>query len=108
MRPSSGATARPQVLNRMRPGSGAGAWLRVTFLDEQTTPVGLALTDVWTSVPAVSFSGLDLNANRVEGNVSWTPPVCDANVSAYETCLATDATDSAGALGGSMAVGTKV
>ncbi len=78
------------------------------LLDEQTTPVGLALTDVSTSVPSVSFSGLDLNANRVEGNVSWTPPVCDANVSAYETCLATDATDSAGALGGSMAVGTKV
>ena len=45
------------------------------LLDEQTTPVGLALTDVWTSVPAVSFSGLDLYANRVEGNVSWTPPV---------------------------------
>ena len=70
--------------------------------------MALALTDVSTSVPAVSFSELDLNANHVESDVSWTPPVGDANIKAYETYLATDATDSAGALAGSMAVGTKV
>ncbi len=68
----------------------------------------LALTDVSKSVSAVSFGDLDSDANHVGGDVSWTPPVCDANIKSYKTYLATDAAGSSGAVAGSMAVGTNV
>ena len=47
---------------------------------EQTTPAALALTDVSTSVSAVAFGDLDLDANHVGGDGSWTPPVYDAGI----------------------------
>ncbi len=68
----------------------------------------LALTDVSKSVSAVSFGDLDSDANHVGGDVSWTPPVSDANIKSYKTYLATDAAGSSGAVAGSMAVGTNV
>ena len=49
-------------------------------LAEQTTPAALALTDVSKSVSAVSFGDLDLDANHVGGDVSWTPPENDAGI----------------------------
>ena len=77
-------------------------------LAEQTTPAALALMDDNLSVSAVSFGDLDLDANHVGGDVSWTPPENDAGIETYETYLATDAAGSGGALTGSMAVGTNV
>ena len=67
-------------------------------LAEQTMPAALALTDVSKSVSAVSFGDLDLDANHVGGDVSWTPPENDAGLETYETYLATDAAGSGGAL----------
>ncbi len=75
-------------------------------LAEQTTPAALALTDVSKSVSAVSFGDMDLDANHVGGDVSWTPPEGDASIETYETYLATDAAGSGGALAASMAVDT--
>ena len=75
---------------------------------EWTTPATLALTSVSKSVSAVSFGDLDLNANHVGGDVSWTPQVGDVNIKTYETYFATGAAGSGGALAGSKAVGTKV
>ncbi len=46
----------------------------------QTTPAALALTDVSTSVSAVAFGDLDLDANHVGGDGSCTPPVVDAGI----------------------------
>ena len=43
-------------------------------------PAALALTDVSKSVSAVSFCALDLDANHVGGDVSWTPPENDAGI----------------------------
>ncbi len=77
-------------------------------LAEPTAPAALALADASESASAVSFGDLDLEVNHVGGDVSWTPPVGDVNIKIYETDLATDAAGSAGALAGSMAVGTKV
>ena len=74
-------------------------------LAEQTTAAALALTDVSKSVSAVSFGDLDLDANHVGGDMSWTPPVSNAGIGTYETYLATDAIGSGGALAGSMAAG---
>ena len=73
-------------------------------LAERTTPTALALTDLSKSVFAVSFGNLDLGANHVGGDVSWTPPEIDAGIETYESYLATDAASSGGALAGSMAV----
>ncbi len=75
---------------------------------EQAMPAALALTSVSKSEPTVTFGDLDLNANHVGGDVSWTPPIGDAYIKAYETYFATDAAGSGGALAGSVAVGTKV
>ncbi len=47
-------------------------------LAEQTMPAALVLMDVSEIVSAVSFGDLDLDANHVGGDVSWTPPVGDA------------------------------
>ena len=58
--------------------------LSKSTLAEQTTPAALALTDVSKSVSAVSFGDLDLDANHVGGDVSWTPPVSDANIKTYQ------------------------
>ena len=77
-------------------------------LAEPTAPAALALADASESASAGSFGDLGLEANHVGGDVSWTPPVGDVNIKTYETDLATDAVGSAGALAGSMAVGTKV
>ena len=71
-------------------------------------PAVLALADISKSVSAVSFSDLDLDANHVGGDVSWTPPENDAGFETYETYLATDAASLGGALTGSMAAGTNV
>ena len=38
-------------------------------------PAALELTDVSKSVSAVSLGDLDLDANYVGGDMSWTPPV---------------------------------
>ncbi len=76
-------------------------------LAEQTTPAALALTDESLGVSGVSFGDLDLDANDVGGDMSWTPPVSDAGITAYETYLATDAAGSGGVLTGSV-VGTNV
>ncbi len=73
-------------------------------LAEQTTPAALALTDVSKSVSAVSFGDLDLDANHVGGDVSWTPPGSDAGIGTYETYLASDAAGSGGVLAGSTMV----
>ena len=73
-------------------------------LAERTTPTALALTDFSKSVFAVSFGNLDLGANHVGGDVSWTPPEIDAGIETYESYLATDATSSGGALADCMAV----
>ncbi len=75
-------------------------------LGEQTTPAALALTDVSKGVSAVSFGDLDLDANQVGGDVSWTPPASEAGIVPYETYLATDAAGSARVLAGGVAVGT--
>ncbi len=75
---------------------------------EQAMPAALALTSVSKSEPTVTFGDLDLNANPVGGDVSWILPVGDASTKAYETCFATEATSSGGALAGSMTIGTKV
>ncbi len=80
----------------------------MSTLAEQTTPAALALTDVSRSVSAVSLGDLDLDANYVGDGVSWAPPVKDAGINTYETCLATDAAGSSGTLTASMAVGTNV
>ena len=80
----------------------------MSTLAEQTTPAALALTDDSRSVSAVSLGDLDLDANYVGDGVSWTPPEKDAGIDTYETCLATDAAGSSGALTGSMAVGTNM
>ncbi len=48
------------------------------------------LTDVSKSLSAFSFGDLDLDANHVGGDVSWTPPENDAGIDTYETYLATD------------------
>ncbi len=77
-------------------------------LGEQTTPAALALTDVSKGVSAVSFGDLDLDANQVGGDVSWTPPASEAGIVTYETYLATDAAGSARVLAGGVAVGTNV
>ncbi len=73
-------------------------------LAERTTPTALALTDFSKSVFAVSFGNLDLGANHVGGDMSWTPLEIDAGIETYESYLATDAASSGGALAGSMAV----
>ena len=80
----------------------------MSTLAEQTTPAALALTDDSRSVSAVSLGDLDLDANYVGDGVSWTPPEKDAGIDTYETCLATDAAGSSGALTGSRAVGTNM
>ncbi len=87
--------------------SHIGVYTKST-LAEQTTPAALALTDISKSVSAVSIGDLDLDANHVGGDVSWTPPVSDANIKTYETYLAIDAAGSSGALAGSVTVGTYV
>ncbi len=51
-------------------------------LAEQTMPAALALTDVLKSVSAVCFGDLDLDANHVGGEVSWTPLDNDASIEA--------------------------
>ncbi len=66
-------------------------------------PAALALADVSKSVSAVSFGDLDLDANHVGGDVSWTPPDNDASIETYETYLATDAAGLGGALTGGRA-----
>ena len=71
-------------------------------------PAAIALADVSKSVSAVSFGDLDLDANHVGGDVSWTPPENDAGIETYETYLATGAAGSGGARTGSMAVGTNL
>ena len=68
---------------------------------EQTTPATLALTGILKSVSAVSFGDLDLNANHVGGDVSWTPQVGDVNIKTSEMYFATGAAGSGGALAGS-------
>ncbi len=73
-------------------------------LAERTTPTALALTDFSKSVFAVSFGNLDLGANYMGGDMSWTPLEIDAGIETYESYLATDAASSGGALAGSMAV----
>ena len=75
-------------------------------LCEQTMPAATSLADVSKSIPAVSFKDLNLDANHVGGDVSWTPPKGDAVIKTYETYLATDAAGSDGALAASMAVDT--
>ena len=60
------------------------------------------------SVSAVSFGDLDLEANHVGGDVSWTPSESDAGIETYETYLATDAAGSGEVLAGGVAVGTNV
>ena len=45
-------------------------------------PAVLALADVSKSVSAVSFGDLDLDANHVGGDVSWTPLDNDASIEA--------------------------
>ena len=100
---------------------------------EETGPEPLAVAPNWTrsglegpwaysgsnslTVPADTASAADfshiveytdLDANQVSGDVSWTPPVCEAAIETYETCLATDAAGSAGVLAGGVAVGTNV
>ena len=72
------------------------------------TAAALALTDVSKSVSAVSFGDLDLDANHVGGDVSWTPLESEAGIETYETYLATDAAGSGGVLVGSVAVGMNV
>ena len=49
---------------------------------EQTMTAAPALTDVMKSVSTVSFGDLDLDANHVGGDVSWTPPDNDASIEA--------------------------
>ena len=71
-------------------------------------PAAIALADVSKSVSAVSFGDLDLDANHVGGDVSWTPPEGDASIETYETYLATDAAGSGGVLAGGVAAGTNV
>ncbi len=77
-------------------------------LAEQTTPEGLALTDVSKNVSAVSFGDPDMDTNHGGSDASRTPPVSDANIRTYESCLATDAASSGRTLAGSMTVGTYV
>ncbi len=59
-----------------------GPWARkcMRCVAVQTTPAVLALTDVSTSVSAVAFGDLDLDANHVGGDGSWVPPVYDAGI----------------------------
>ncbi len=71
-------------------------------------PAALALMDVSKSVFDVSFGDLDLDANHVGGDVSWTSPENDAGVETYVTYLVADAAGSGAALTGGMAAGTNV
>ena len=75
-------------------------------LCEQTMPAATSLADVSKSIPAVSFQDLNLDANHVGGDMSWTPPKGVAVIKTCETYLATDAAGSDGALAASMAVDT--
>ena len=60
------------------------------------------------SASAVSFGDRDMDANHGGDDVSWTPPVSDADIKTYETCLAPDAAGSGETPAGSMTVGTNV
>ncbi len=51
-------------------------------LAELTMPAALALTNVSKCISIVSFGDLDLDANHVGGDVSWTPPDNDASIEA--------------------------
>ncbi len=85
--------------------SHLGVYTKST-LAEQTTPAALTLTGISKSVSAVSIGDRDWEANHVDGDVPWTPPVSDANIKAYVMYLAIDAVGSGGALAGSVTVGT--
>ncbi len=67
-----------------------------SMLAEQTAPAAIALTDVSRSVSVFPFGDLDVNANQVCGDMSWTPPVSNVGFETYETYLATVAAGSGG------------
>ncbi len=52
-------------------------------LAEQTTPEGLALTDVSKNVFAVSFGDRDMVTNHGGSDASQTPPVSDGNIKTH-------------------------
>ena len=67
-----------------------------SMLAEQTAPAAIALTDVSKSVSVFPFGDLDVDANQVCGDMSWTPPVSNVGFETYETYLATVAAGSGG------------
>ena len=89
----------------------AGKSHRVVFtksaLAEQAVPAARVLTDA-RIVSHVAFGELDLDANHVGGDMSWTPAVGDAGIESYETYLVIGAAGSWGMLAGGVAVGTNV
>ena len=52
-------------------------------LAEQTTPEGLALTDVSKNVSAVSFGDPDMDTSHGGSDACRTLPVSDANIGTY-------------------------
>ena len=75
-----------------------------SMLAAQTAPAAIALTDVSRSVSVFPFDDLDVAANQVCGDMSWTPPVSNVGFETYETYLATVAAGSGGVLADSAAV----
>ena len=67
-----------------------------SMLAEQTAPAAIALTGVSRSVSVFPFGDLDVDANQVCGDMSWTPPVSNVGFETYETYLATVAAGSGG------------
>ncbi|CAE8581857.1 unnamed protein product, partial [Polarella glacialis] len=73
-------------------------------LVEQTTPAGvIAVTDESASCTSVSHLDLDLDAGDFGGDVTWSPPISEANVADYKLYLA----DSSDGTGARVLVGTE-
>ncbi len=84
------------------PAAVAANWTRSGLEGPWAYSGSNSLTVPADTASAADFSHIveytDLDANQVSGDVSWTPPVGEAGIETYETCLATDAAGSAGVL----------
>ncbi|CAE7504323.1 PIF1, partial [Symbiodinium sp. KB8] len=65
-----------------------------SVLVEQTTPVGVEISDTSSDVQNVTFTDLDLDLGDVGGHVYWETPLESSQVAAYRVYLAFDETGS--------------
>ncbi|CAE7297577.1 PIF1, partial [Symbiodinium necroappetens] len=65
-----------------------------SVLVEQTTPVGVEISDTSSDVQNVTFTDLDLDLGDVGGHVHWETPLESSQVAAYRVYLAFDETGS--------------